>query len=87
MSSPVRPGDLVRFNFWTSYLAPGASEDTLGHVTWHELFPGDSGLVVHVESQVSASNGQDDTVIVMFSRTNHLLRVRLNQLERADDVT
>lgn len=81
----IRPGDLVRFQFWSTYLAPGAVVDERGNAKWYELFPGDRGLVVAIDHGVTASHAENDIVIVMFARHNRLLRIHINQLERVDD--
>lgn len=81
----IRPGDLVRFDFWSTYLAPTPKPDINGHVNWYELSPGDQGLVVGINHEVTSSKSGDDTVTVMFSRHNKLLKVHINQLRRADE--
>jgi len=80
VSSKFYPGDLVRFNFWSSYLAPTAGPDENGLINWYELFPGDRGIVIYVcekDSNVEC----DDTVTVVFSRVEKILKVHINQLK------
>lgn len=72
------PGDFVKFNFWSSYLAPTSGPDENGHINWHELFPGDQGLVIYVSENLGTSG--DDTVTVMFSRVGKVLKVHVDQL-------
>ena len=45
-------GTLVRFNWWSSYRAASATADDTGHVTWHEIHPGDKGVVLCMEASV-----------------------------------
>lgn len=80
----IRPGDLVVFKFWSTYLAQLATSQNQNNNTWHELWPGDRGLVIHVGSDVSSSMSKDDTVSVIFSRVGRMLRVHINQLERIE---
>lgn len=79
----IKPGDLVTFNFWSTYLAQCAVKKENGRTDWVELLPGDQGLVVWVESNYNI----DDIVVVMFSRPNKLLRVHVNQLKRNNVTT
>jgi len=60
-------GTLVVFTWWSSYRAPSAVVNELGHVTWHEIKPGDKGVVVGHEN--------DENLIVLFSSVDSLLRV------------
>jgi hypothetical protein len=49
------------------------SLDDKGHATWHELFPGDKGIVVgHVNDQTS---------IILFSSVDALLKLNNVMLE------
>lgn len=79
----IRPGDLVVFKFWSTYLAQLATNNQNNN-TWYELWPGDRGLVIQVGSNVSSSLSKDDTVSVIFSRVGRMLRVHINQLERIE---
>lgn len=60
-------GTLVVFTWWSSYRAPSAVVNELGHATWHEIKPGDKGVVVGHEN--------DENLIVLFSSVDSLLRV------------
>ena len=78
----IRPGDLVQFDFWSKYLALSTYPDEAGVYTWHEICPGDYGLVVVVSSHVSASKTSDDTIVIMFSSINKLVSIHINQISR-----
>ena len=57
----------MKFCWWSEYRAPSLGTNDIGHTTWHELKPGDKGVVVgHID---------EDTVIVLFSSVDSLLRV------------
>jgi hypothetical protein len=66
-------GALVKFNWWSSYRAASATTDDTGHVTWHEIYPGDKGVVLCV--------GENDMTIVLFSNVDTLLRIHCSMLE------
>lgn len=66
-------GSLIKFIWWSSYKAPSVTLDDKGHSTWHELFPGDRGIVVgHINDQTS---------IVLFSSVDSLLKINNAMLE------
>lgn len=65
-------GSFVKFSWWSSYRAPSISSEDLEGVTWHELHPGDAGIVVHIQAQ---------KVVVLFSRIDTLLKVHESMLE------
>lgn len=60
-------GSLVKFTWWSSYAAPSAVKDDDGSTSWHEVVPGDTGVVLSIMS--------DDTFVVLFSRIDVLLKV------------
>lgn len=60
-------GSLVRFTWWSNYKAPSVSTDSAGRVSWHELKPGDTGVVLSFHNE--------ETAIVLFSTVDTLLRV------------
>ena len=62
----VAVGTLVKFVWWTDYKAPSAGTDDKGHSSWHEIHPGDKGVVLCVK---------DDYVVVLFSGVDTLLRL------------
>jgi len=65
-------GSLVKFSWWSEYRAPSLSTNDLGYSTWHELRPGDRGVVVgHIN---------EDTIIVLFSSVDSLLKVNKTML-------
>jgi len=39
-------GSQVKFVWWSEYRAPSAKEDEFGHVTWHTVNPGDTGIIL-----------------------------------------
>lgn len=78
MSNNLRPGDLVKFNFWSSYLAPSATQNEDGNTNWYEIIPGDAGIVLQVEPTIQEI---DYIVIVLFARTGKILKVHANQLK------
>lgn len=65
-------GSLVRFSWWSSYKAPSASTNAEGRVTWHELHPGDTGVVLSLHDEMTA--------VVLFSKVDALLKVNLSML-------
>lgn len=66
-------GSLVKFIWWSSYKAPSVSLDAKGHVTWHELKPGDKGIVV---GSIDEQNS-----IILFSSVDSLLKLNNSMLE------
>ena len=68
----IEPGSFVTFVCWSTYLAEAVSSS--GHDTaWHELWPGDRGLVIYVSSIT-------DVIYVLFSRVGLVLKVRTKQV-------
>lgn len=65
-------GSLVRFTWWSSYKAPSVSTDNEGRVSWHELNPGDTGVVLSFHNE--------ETAIVLFSTVDTLLKVHQSML-------
>lgn len=68
-------GSFVRFVWLTSYKAPSLSVDDNGHVTWHELHPGDTGIVLEMCKK------EKEYAIVLFSNVDALLRVHMSMLQ------
>ena len=66
-------GTLVRFSWWSSYKAPSITPDINDHISWHELSPGDRGIVV--------SHMGEDFVIVLFAKIDTFLKVHVSMLE------
>lgn len=66
-------GSLVKFSWWSTYKAPSLSTNELGHVSWHEINPGDRGVIVGYMSE--------ESVIVLFSSIDSLLRVNRLMIE------
>jgi len=60
-------GSLVKFTWWSSYKAPSVALDENGHATWHELFPGDTGIILEFLNE--------ETVVVLFSKIDTLIRI------------
>jgi len=65
-------GSLVKFAWWSSYKAPSVSIED-GKTTWHEVHPGDTGVVLSVLS--------DGNYIVLFSHVDALLKIHQTMLE------
>lgn len=65
-------GELVKFSWWSTYKAPSFQPDYTGHATWHELKPGDTGVVICVELE---------DVVVLFSHIDLLVRVHESMLQ------
>ena len=63
---------LVRFTWWSSYKAQSASTNDEGKVSWHELKPGDAGVVL--------SFYNEETAIVLFATVDTLLKVNQSML-------
>lgn len=68
----ISVGSLVRFTWWSTYKAPSVSTDNAGRVSWHELKPGDAGVVLSFHDEMTA--------IVLFSSVDTLLKVNLSML-------
>lgn len=68
-------GSLVKFKWWSSYRAPSVMTDDDGHVTWHEIQPGEKGIILYI--------ADDDTMIVLFSSVDSILKVHRLMLEVA----
>ena len=66
-------GEFVKFVWWSNYRAPSAEADDSGHVTWHEIHPGDTGVVLC---------NHEDNVVVLFSNVDRLLRIHYTMLEK-----
>ena len=65
-------GSLVKFTWWSSYKAPSVSVDETGHVTWHELTPGDTGIILELLNE--------ETVVVLFSKIDTLIRIHRSMI-------
>ena len=70
----ISPGDFVKFNFWSSYLAPSSVVNEKGQIDWFEIFPGDRGMVISV-------NTNNEMVTVIFSRIEKILNIHIHQLK------
>lgn len=65
-------GSFVKFTWWSDYKAPSMCQDDTGHVTWHVLKPGDTGVVMcHLD---------EDNVVVLFSNVDTLLKIHASML-------
>jgi hypothetical protein len=69
----IKVGSLVKFVWWSNYKAPSLSADDRGHVSWHELTPGDSGIVMSFLGE--------ESVVVLFSKVSTLLKIHRSMLE------
>lgn len=65
-------GTLVKFVWWSNYRAPSVVEDHTGHVTWHEVKPGDAGIVL--------CEAETDFVVVLFSNIDSILKIHHSML-------
>lgn len=63
----ISVGSFVKFSWWSDYRAASATPNEEGHTTWHEVHPGDKGVVM--------CKHDDDNFIVLFSGVDTLLRV------------
>jgi len=76
------PGALVRFIWWSSYKAPewipGSQFTQVPRQTWHEIFPGEIGMVIEDEQDPLKSS---DYVVVLFPRLKVRLRIHSSMLE------
>lgn len=70
----ISVGSLVKFTWWSSYKAPSVLEDSFGRPSWHEIFPGDTGVVI--------CTGEGESVAVLFSRIDTLLKINQTMLEK-----
>lgn len=71
--SMMNVGSLVKFVWWSEYKAPSIGLNDKGHVSWHEIHPGDTGIIICMKDE--------DTMIVLFSGVDTLLRVHKSMLE------
>jgi hypothetical protein len=72
----ITVGSLVKFVWWSSYRAPSVVVDDKGHTSWHEVHPGDTGVVLCAS--------EEDNVVVLFSHVDSLLRVSRSMLSVVD---
>lgn len=73
-NNQISPGNFVKFNFWSSYLAPSSIVNDKGIIEWYEIFPGDRGMVISVDAN-------NEIVTVIFSRIEKILNIHINQLK------
>lgn len=73
--SMFKPGEVCRFEWWTTYKAPSASEKT----EWCELVPGDVGKIVSVYPD--DEHGYSATV--KFDRIGKAVKLRKSMLKKA----
>jgi hypothetical protein len=64
-------GSQVKFVWWSEYRAPSAKEDESGHVSWHSVKPGDTGIIL-------CSFGE--SYVVLFSNIDALLKIHSSML-------
>lgn len=65
-------GSLVKFTWWSSYKAPSVAVDENGHTTWHELSPGDTGIILEFMNE--------ETVVVLFSKIDTLIKIHRSMI-------
>lgn len=68
----IKVGSLVRFTWWSNYKAPSVSTSDEGKASWHELKPGDAGVVLYFYNE--------ETAVVLFSTIDTLLKVNQSML-------
>lgn len=68
----MKVGSMVKFNWWSNYKAASIAVDQNGHVSWHEVHPGDTGIIFCIN---------EDAVVVLFSSVDTLLKVHKSMLE------
>jgi hypothetical protein len=66
-------GSFVKFVWWSEYKAPSITLNELGRVSWHEVHPGDTGIVI--------CSNDDEYVVVLFSGVDTLLKIHRSMLE------
>jgi hypothetical protein len=66
-------GSLVKFVWWSNYRAPSVFKDAAGRTTWHEVHPGDTGVILGVMDD-------DETYIVLFSNVDAVLKIHKTML-------
>jgi len=69
----ITVGSLVKFVWWSDYKAPSVNEDHTGHVSWHIVKPGDTGIVL--------CEAEDDFIVVLFSNIDSLLKIHRTMLD------
>lgn len=69
----ITVGTFVKFSWWSVYKAPSASKNDDGKTTWHDIKPGDTGIVLSLISS--------DYVVVLFSNVDTLLKIHLSMLQ------
>lgn len=69
----MKAGDMVEFVWWSTYLAPGLLLDDAGRTVWHELHPGDRGIVVRV--------AEEDYIVTLFTSLDALIKVHGSMLQ------
>ena len=68
----ISVGSFVKFKWWSDYRAASATLNEDGCITWHEIRPGDTGVVM--------CKHDEDNFVVLFSGVNTLLRVNGSML-------
>lgn len=74
LAQMIPVGSLVKFAWWSDYRAPSVNPDASRHVTWHEVSPGDTGIVLHEDED-------ENYCCVLFTRYEKLLRIHVSMLE------
>ena len=69
----MKAGDMVEFVWWSMYLAPGLISDDMGRTVWHELSPGDRGIVVRA--------AEEDYIVALFTTMDALVKVHFSMLQ------
>lgn len=69
----IAVGSLVKLSWWSVYRAPSANKNNEGKTTWHDVKPGDTGIVLSVFNGLHA--------IVLFSSVDALLKIHLSMIQ------
>jgi hypothetical protein len=65
-------GSFVIFDWWSSYKAASVNLNDDGQNSWHDVDPGDSGIIIEMLD--------DEHVSVLFSGTDKLLKIHTSML-------
>ena len=68
----MKTGDFVKFSWWSAYRAPSININDNGLYTWHEILPGEVGIVLCTN---------DEDAAVLFPGIDVILRVHISMLE------
>lgn len=83
-TSTLQIGDIVSFDFWIDYTAPGHILDAKGDIIWYMLKRGSHGIIVDIRDASDSLSTKRETagIIVLFNDPAVLLRVQRSQLKK-----